>query len=158
MPQHRRYTKREKLSAVLAADMVGVTVAAEQSGIPKSSIAYWMDNPEFAEIRTKTREDMAEEIAVVAHLAWKRIAQSLASGEMEPRDAIFAAEKATNLQLLMSGEATERTETRSLTDGLDDHEAEVLGQVIRDELARRADEEAPEVAVENPAATGAETT
>lgn len=152
----RRYTHKEKLAAVVAAEISGVTVAGEKLGIPKTTIQYWFDSPQFAPFRTKTREDMGEEVKLVAHLAWKRIAEALISGEMEPRDAIFAAEKATNLQLLMSGEATERTETRSLTDGLDDHEAEVLGQVIRDELARRANEEAPEDAVANPTAQGAE--
>lgn len=153
----RRYTKPEKLAAVMAAEMAGITAAAEQTGIPKTTIDYWMDLPEFVQFRTKTRENLHEEVTVVAHLAWKRIAQALVSGEMEPRDAIFAAEKSTTLMQLLGGEATERTETRSLTDGLDDHEAEVLGQVIRDELARRAHEEAAATAVEGAAPTGAET-
>jgi hypothetical protein len=90
----RRYNKAEKLSAVLAADMVGLTAASEQTGIPKSSLVYWMERPE-----------------VVAHLAWNRAAEALRDGTMEPRDVLFAAEKATNLQLLMRGEATARTET-----------------------------------------------
>jgi hypothetical protein len=107
----RRYNKAEKLSAVLAADMVGLTAASEQTGIPKSSLVYWMERPEFAQFRTKAREDLADEIKVVAHLAWNRAAEALRDGTMEPRDVLFAAEKATNLQLLMRGEATARTET-----------------------------------------------
>ena len=155
MTTHRRYTKRQKLSAVLAADMVGVVAAEEQTGIPESTIRYWMDKPEFAEIRAKTREDLADEIKAVAHLAWQRVASSLASGEMEPRDAIFAAEKATTLQLLMSGEATERTENVSITDGLDDHEKQALGDAIRAELARRTDAETVGPAVGDPGEAGA---
>ena len=107
----RRYTKAEKLSAVLAADMVGLTAASEQTGVPKSTLVYWVEKPEFAQFRTKAREDLADEIKVVAHLAWMRTAEALRDGTMEPRDVLFAAEKATNLQLLMSGEATARTET-----------------------------------------------
>lgn len=157
MPR-RRYTKKEKLAAVLAAELSGVTEAAKQTGIPKTTLHYWTEQPEFVQFRTRTREDLADEVRVVAHLAWKRIAQSLISGEMEPRDAIFAAEKSSSLMQLLTGEATSRTETRNLADDLDDHETEVLGELIRDELARRADEEAPGIAVEDPAETRAEAT
>jgi len=122
MPQHRRYTKRTKLAAVIAAEMGGVVQAEEQTGIPESTIRYWMDKPEFAEVRAKTREDLADEIKVVAHLAWRRIAEALRSGEMEPRDATFAAEKATSLQILMSGGATARTEARDITGTISDAE------------------------------------
>jgi|GEM_PF-1989260 len=150
MTERRRYTKRTKLAAVMAAEMGGVVQAQDQTGIPESTIRYWMDQPEFAQVRAKTREDLAEEISTVAHLAWQRVARALASGEMEPRDAIFAAEKATSLQLLMSGEATARTENVSITDGLDDHEKAALGGAIRDELARRADAQAAVAAVGDP--------
>ena len=116
----RRYDKRTKLAAVMAAEMGGVVQAEEQTGIPESTIRYWMDKPEFAEVRAKTREDLADEIKVVAHLAWRRIAEALRTGEMEPRDATFAAEKATSLQILMSGGATARMESRDITGTLAD--------------------------------------
>lgn len=120
MPAGRRYTKRQKLATVMAVEMTSLTETAETTGIPKSTIAYWMDDPELAQVRAKTREDLAEEIGVVAHLAWTNVANALRSGEMEPRDAIFAAEKATSLQILMTGGATARTETRDITGSLDD--------------------------------------
>lgn len=146
MVQRRRYTKKTKLAAVMAAEMGGVVQAEEQTGIPESTIRYWMDKPEFAEFRAKTREDLADEIGTVAHLAWSRVASALRTGEMEPRDAIFAAEKATSLQLLMKGEATARTETHDWK--LDDHETvERAAAVLVEELARRSDEGAAEAAV-----------
>lgn len=127
MTPRRQYTRKQKLAAVLAADIGGVVQVEQQTGIPESSIRYWMDKPEFAEFRAKAREEMAEEVKVVAHLAWKRIAETI--GTMEPRDALFAAEKATTLHLLMSGEATSRSEHRDIADpdvaGID-----VLEQVI----------------------------
>lgn len=121
MATKRRYDQKQKLSAVLAADLVGVTAAAEQTGIPHQTISYWLDDPKFSDIRRKTREDLADEIKTVAHLAWQRVAQTI--GQMEPRDALFAAEKATSLQLLMSGEATARTESRELTEPIVDDAA-----------------------------------
>lgn len=121
-------SRRVKLSAVLAGDMVGVVAASKQTGIPESTIRYWRDKPEFAEIRARTREDLADEVKAVAHLAWQRIAETMAT--MEPRDAIFAADKATTLMQLLSGAATSRVESVSVTDGLDDHEKAALRRVI----------------------------
>jgi hypothetical protein len=143
--ERRRYTKRTKLAAVLAADMVGVVAAEEQTGIPESTIRYWRDRPEFAEFRAKTREDLADDIKVVAHLAWQRVAEALRSGEMEPRDATFAAEKATSLQILMAGGATTRTELRDITGSLDD--ADVI-EALRaaDDYTRASDSRTPQEA------------
>ena len=150
MAARRRYTKREKLAAVIAADMSGITEASKQLGIPKQTIDYWMDNPEFGLIRTKTREDLADEIKVVAHLAWQRIAEALAAGTMEPRDALFAADKATSLRLLMSGDATSRTETRDITGSLEDSD---IAAAIREavDLTRHSDPRATEAPAEPPA-------
>lgn len=138
MATKRRYTKREKLAAVMAAEMVGVVAAQEQSGIPESTIRYWIDQPEFAEFRAKAREEMAEEIKIVAHLAWKRTAEALAADKLEPRDVLFAAEKATGLYQLLSGAATARTETRDLTADLADHERVALRDAIDTWLAESA--------------------
>ena len=59
---------------------------------------------------------------------------------------------------LIRGEATSRTESRDLTNDLNDHETEILGEAIRSELARRQHQDAEEPAVESAAPTGAETT
>jgi len=120
MAPRRRYTAKQKLAAVVAAEMSGLTVTAEQTGIPKSTLQYWMESPKFAPFRTKTREDLQDEVSVVSHLAWQRIAEALHAGTMEARDALFAAEKATSLLLLISGAATARTETRDISGTLSD--------------------------------------
>lgn len=130
MADRRRYDKRTKLAAVMAAEMGGVTQASEQLGIPKNTIQYWLERPEFAQFRTKTREELQGEIKVVAHLAWQRLGENLQAGLLEPRDVIFAAEKATDKLLLMGGEATTRTESRSLLDDYDDHERAALKAAI----------------------------
>ena len=127
-----RHTKAQKLSAVLAADMVGQQATAEQTGIPLSTIHSWMDNPEFAEFRTKARESMAEEVTLVARLAWRKVAEGLQAGTFEPRDAIFAAEKATAAMQLLTGQATQRVET--VTDGMNDHEKDALRAVLDDAI------------------------
>ena len=130
MAERRRYTRKQKLSAVMASDMLGVVAAADQSGIPATTIEYWLHKPEFAEFRTKTREDLAEEVGIVAHLAWQRVAEALKRGDLEPRDALFAADKATTLYQLVTGEATQRTEQRDITADLKPEEAAALANDI----------------------------
>lgn len=134
MPTRRRYTKHQKLSVVMAADMIGVTAAAEQAGIPHRTVGYWLDQPEFAEYRRKAREDLVEEVEVAAHLAWQRVSEALQANTLEPRDALFAADKATTLLQLVTGNATSRTEHKELTEGLDDSEREQLRKAIDDWL------------------------
>lgn len=137
MSERRRYTKPQKLAAVLAAEVAGVTQAAEQTGIPHQTISYWLERPEFSEYRRKAREDMQEEVGVVAHLAWQRVAEALRAGTLEPRDALFAADKATTLYQLVSGAATSRTESRDITDDLTDDEKDVLRRAIREAVEAR---------------------
>lgn len=122
----KRYSEPTKLAAVMAAEMTGVVAAEKSTGIPESTIRYWMEKPEFAQYRAKAREDLKDEITVVAHLAWQRVAEGLQKGALEPRDALFAAEKATTQYLLLSGEATSRTESKALTDDLSDDERQRL--------------------------------
>lgn len=129
MAERRRYTKHQKLSAVIAADMLGVVAASEQTGIPHQTVSYWLDQPEFGEYRRKAREDLVEEIGIVAHLAWQRVAEALRSGSLEPRDALFAADKATTLLQLVSGQATDRVETM-VAESMTDHEREQLKLII----------------------------
>lgn len=117
-PQNGHYTRKQKLSVVMAADMLGVSVASEQAGIPYRTVGYWMNLPEFAEYRQRAHEDLAEEVGIVAHLAWQRVAEALRENRLDPRDALFAADKATTLYQLVTGEATNRTEMRDVTDSM----------------------------------------
>lgn len=145
----RRYTRRTKLATVMAAEMTSLTETAETTGIPKSTIQRWLDHPDYVQVRTSTREDLADEVGAIAHLAWAHVAKSLRDGTMEPRDAIFAAEKATSLQILMSGGATARTETRDISGTLTD--ADVLDALrAAEDYARAGDRGASEEAEGTP--------
>jgi DNA-binding MarR family transcriptional regulator len=125
--------RHQKLAAVMAAEMSGLTEAERITGIPKTTIDYWMDRPEFVEFRTKAREELAEAIRTVAALAWQRVAEGLIAGTFEPRDILFAAEKSTSLMQLLSGHPTERVE--SVTGSMSDHEREQLREVLRRAIA-----------------------
>lgn len=131
----RRYTKREKASAVTAAMASSVQAAAEQKGIPRTTIDYWMDHPEFVELRKKTREEMAEGSMVLANLAQSELARKVKAGEVEPRDLAVIYGIAIDKAQLMAGQATSRNESRDITK--DDHESEILRDAIHRELTER---------------------
>ncbi len=136
---HRRYNRRQKATVVIAAEMSTAAAAAEASGIPESTVRYWLDSPAFAELRTKTREDMAEESAVLAHKALEAINRRLP--EFEPRDLTILFGVLVEKTQLLSGEATTRSEHRELTETMDDGEREKLSAAIDEWLAAHADPE-----------------
>lgn len=132
-----------------------VSEAARQTGIPESSIHQWMDSSEFAELRERTKLQVTGEWWGFVQQAFRRTSDLLNKTD-DPVKAATAGAIIFDKMALASGDATSRTETRSLTDDLDDHEAEVLGEVIRGELARRKDGDTAIPAVAGDAAGGAE--
>ena len=154
MPR-RRYTKDQKAAAVLAAEASSVMAAAEQTGIPRKTIEYWLDKPQFADLRQKSQEERAEQFRVVAQMALGRLVELLPS--MKAHDLVVLMGVATEKAQLLEGKATARTENVSITDGLDDHEKRLLGDAVRNELARRADSAAAVPAVGSAGPEGADT-
>jgi len=118
----RRYTKVEKIAAVLAADASSTLAAAQAKGIPESTVRYWLDQPEFASLRDNAREGMAEDALMVARLAWKKLGQAIAAGELDARDLVIATGMATDKSQLLNGAATARTEARDITGTISDAE------------------------------------
>ena len=135
----RRYTKAEKLNAVAQATVNGAEQAAESTGIPRTTILYWLDQPEFVALRQKTREEMRDGFKVLVHRAQERLTTLVDS--MEPRDLTILLGVATDKTLLLSGDATSRTENRSLIDGLSDDEKRRLRGAIAE--AARAEAGGP---------------
>lgn len=120
----RRYTKADKATAVIAAEMSTVQAAAEATGVPESTLRYWMDDPKFAELRAKTREEAAAGFQVLMHAAQARLYDLIPT--MEPRDLTVLLGVATDKAQLLLGEPTSRNEHRSVTDDLDDDEKQRL--------------------------------
>lgn len=143
----RRYDKRTKLTAVLAADASTLTAAAEATGIPRKTIAYWLDRPEFAELRQNAREAMADDAMYVARLAWRKLGQAIADDELEPRDLVMAAGMATEKSQLLNGGATARSESRDITGTLSDSD---LIAAIHEADRLTSDRRAPEEAADTP--------
>jgi hypothetical protein len=129
----RRYTKREKVTTVIAAEMTSLSAAAASTGIPKSTVKGWLDDPKLAQLRTTTREQLADEARVIQQLAAEAIRVRLP--EFEPRDLTILYGVMTDKGQLLSGAATERVET--LTSGMDDHEKAQLHALLQRAIAER---------------------
>jgi transposase-like protein len=135
-PKRRRYTKAEKATVVIAAEMSTAAAAADATGVPESTIRYWLDNPKFAELRVKTREEAAAGFSVLMHMAQKRLQELIP--DMEPRDLTILLGVSAEKAQLLGGGPTSRTETRALTDDFDDDEKKRLRDWI-DALPSTAD-------------------
>ena len=136
---HRRYSRKTKATAIVAATLSNATAASEELGIPESTLRYWLDSPEFAELRRKTREETAEGWSVLGHLAQAELRKRVPT--MEARDLVILAGLATDKASLLQGHATSRTETRDVTDTLNDTEREALRNAIDDYLRSAVPEE-----------------
>jgi len=112
----RTYTRRQKATTVLAADMTNPTAVAKATGIDRGTIRRWLDDPEYTTLRQNARESLAEEATVVARLAWQALGDAIRSGRVEPRDLVSAAGMSTEKALLLTGEATARSEHRDISD------------------------------------------
>lgn len=135
----RRYTHDQKATAVAEAEVNGLQRAAEATGIPKTTIEYWLDKPEFVQLRSKTREEKRDGYRVLIARAQQRLAELIPT--MEPRDLTVLLGVAQDKDLLLSGDATSRTENVSVTDGL----SADAKRALRDRLARavRGESDAP---------------
>lgn len=116
--ERRRYTKRQKATAVIAAELSTVAAAAESTGIPESTLRQWVQSPLYAELRAKTRDDMAEESSVLAHEVLGIIHSKLPN--FEPRDLTILWGVLVDKSQLLSGAATSRTESRDISGTLTD--------------------------------------
>ena len=138
MAERRRYSRKTKVSAVIAAEMSSVLATAEATGIPLTTIEYWVDQPQFGILRQKTREDLAEGSILLAKLAQTELQRKVQSGEVEPRDLAVIYGIAIDKGQLLTGEATQRTENRDLTAGLTDHEQEAMADLLKRAIEEQA--------------------
>jgi hypothetical protein len=131
----RRYTKRQKITAIIAAEVTSAAAAGEAQGIPESTLRGWLDDPKLAGLRTKTREDLASEAHVMAQLVLAQIKVKLP--EYEARDLSILYGIMIDKAQLLGGQATNRTETKDITSRFSDHEMDMLADAIDDEIKRR---------------------
>ena len=135
----RRYDADTKATAVGIATVEGVTEAERQTGIPKTTIHYWLDQPEFVHLRTTARDQLAERFWVGIQVGLEEVAKGL-RGDAPLKDKAAALGVLYDRHALLTGGATGRTESRDITGTLTD--AEVV-HAIRDAEALLTGAEKP---------------
>jgi hypothetical protein len=134
MPARRRYSEKTRAKAVGIAAVEGVTEAERQTGIPKETIHYWANLPEYAQLCTTAREVVVQQFWVGIQVGIEAVTAGL-KGDAPLNHKADALRTLTDKYALLNGEATERTE--SITDGLppDVKRAlrERLGRAVRGE-------------------------
>lgn len=102
---------------------------SEATGIPQPTISRWVNDPAMHIFVSKTRDQLADEMGALAALAVHTIQEYVRAGRFEARDLVTLMGVATEKSLLLSGDATSRTETRDLTNTINDPE---LRKTIRE--------------------------
>lgn len=144
----RRYARSDKAAAVAEAERTSLTAASETLGLPITTLKYWYDSPEFADVRTKTRDQLAEGSILLAQLAQGELVRRVRDGTISDQALVAAFGVAVDKAQLLSGMATARMESRDLTGSLSDAD---LDAAIREaETLARGEAPAVEAGAEEP--------
>lgn len=119
MPR-RRYTNAEKAAAVGRAAATTTQRASEEMGIPRTTLRQWIDEPQYAELRQKTRDDFAGALWVGMQVGVDQVTRGLMDPDAALRDKATALGILYDKHALLTGAATSRTESRDLTGSLSD--------------------------------------
>ena len=128
MATRRRYTAKQKAEAVGIAVVEGVTAAERSTGIPKQTIHYWTEQPEFGQFRTTARETVIDSLWIGVQIGARELVAGL-QGDAPLHHKAAAWQALTDRYLLLSGEATSRSEHRDISDP-DESGLDALEQVV----------------------------
>lgn len=143
---HRRYTRQEKAEAVAEVTRTSLTATSERRKVAINTLKYWYDHEDFADVRNKTREELAEGSVAMALIAQGELVRRIRSGDISDQALVAAYGVGIDKGQLLSGRATERTESHEWR--IDDYETvERANAVLLEELGRRADERVAEATV-----------
>lgn len=130
-------TQKDKVLVAVASEHYGVTKTATLFGLKPSQVTYWREHPTMQPYLEATREKVLEEITPLTQAAWAFIGDRLTRpSEISNRDLLSMADSLTTKMLLLSGQATSRTEHRDVTDVFDDAEMQEFVNRARDYLRR----------------------
>src|SRR5438552_504521 len=140
-PIRKHRSKRQRVAAVMTAEIASVTAAAAEAGVSERTVRRWKNDPEMAEYVNQTRAETADQMRALSLKVLAEICERLP--QYEPRDLSILLGILTDKAQLLSGEATTRTETRDLTVALGTEERDALADEVdrwlRDRTPERTD-------------------
>lgn len=115
----RTYSREQKAEAVGRAVSQGQTLAGEALGIPKTTIHTWMKSPEFKELIQTARDSVAEQFWASLQVGLDEVTKGFRS-EASLKDKAYALGIVYDRHALLTGGATNRSESRDITGTLSD--------------------------------------
>ena len=112
-----KYRDADRVRALGIAVVEGPRAASEATGIPERTIYAWQESEEFAELRKRTKEQVAEEWWAIVQRGFRRTADLL-DGATDAQKVAVATAIIADKMLLIRGEATGRIESVNLSDDL----------------------------------------
>ena len=143
MAERRRYSAKTRAKAAGIAIVEGVTEAERQTGIPKQTIDYWLNKPEFGHLRTTARDVVADQFWVGIQVGLEEVIKGL-KGDASVKDKAMALGTIYDRHALLTGMATSRSESRDLTGTMPD--ADLIAALAEADAITgegRTEEEAP---------------
>ena len=131
----RRYTRKQKVTAVTLALVSNAEAASEKTGVPRTNIRRWMDDPELAEYGLKTREEIANEARALGVEHYRALIASDAFYRAGDFDE-FASALERALENPSELQAERQRVSKEVVGEIDGRAAERVVAAIRDTLAR----------------------
>lgn len=140
----RVYTDAEKVSAVMAAEVLGAAAVRRAQGIPKRTLNIWRNDERFQKHAEKSLDEIADGFQVLMAMAQEALIARIPS--MDGRDLTILMGVSTDKHQLLTGKATSRNESRVLTGMTDADVRDALRTADRIATAGRAASVAPDEA------------
>jgi hypothetical protein len=134
----KRFGHKDKLVAVVASEVNGVSETAKALRVTKRQLDDWRDDAVLQPYVQAARNQIMGDASTVASKAWQELLLRLSNEpeEFGVRDLVAVAAEATSKMQLLSGGATSRTETRDVSLDVSPEEMEVIVYAARRHLER----------------------
>src|SRR5437870_7576470 len=116
----RKRPADERARAVGIAVVSGGAEASRQTGIPQTTIHEWLDDPQFVELRKRTKDQVAEEWWAGVQRGFRAVMREF-EGDAPLQAKATAAAILFDKLAMVRGEATVRSEVTQFRD-YNDHE------------------------------------
>lgn len=119
---NRQYTATQKAQAVGTALVVGPNRAGRQLGIPHNNISMWMKDERYSGLRDAAREEVAAQLWVGVQVAVASVVEAFGDPQATLKDKAVALGIIYDKHALITGGATNRSESRDISGTLSDSE------------------------------------
>jgi len=116
-----RVTKARKAEAVGLSEVIGIRPAARQLNVAESTLRRWRADPEMAQLRAETKDEVAGDMWAGFQLGIRRIVELLPD-EKDLKAVAVATGVIYDKYALLTGGATARSEQRDITGTISDAE------------------------------------